>query len=302
MQGFSPSCLRIPSVTGVLQLLRRYREILAIAVALVLPFVVWMAHARHPGERSAVDRAVVRMARPVERLVDWAITGTLEAWNGYVALRGAHERAAALAAEVRRGAAERMELAEVRAENERLRRLLAFAEQAGDRRAVGARVVGVRLEPRGLQLVTIDRGAEDGLTRMMPVIATGGAVGRIHAVLGRSAEVLLLTDSNSSVAARVERSRARANVRGTGETGRCRLDYALRADDLLEGDLLVTSGTDGVFPRGLPLGRVRDLRRSGQGLYQKADVIPVVEVTKLEEVLVLTAGPEAAAAAPRPPP
>jgi len=286
----------------VLQLLKRYRDLLAIAVALVLPFVVWMAHARHPGERSAVDRAIVRLARPVERVVDWLITGTLEAWNGYVALRGAHERAAALAAEVRRGAADRMELSELRAENERLRKLLAFAPQAGDRPAVGARVVGVRLEPRGLQLVTIDRGADDGLARMMPVIATGGVVGRVHAVLGRTAEVLLLTDSNSSVAARVERSRARANVRGTGEIGRCRLDYALRADDLLEGDLLVTSGTDGVFPRGLPLGRVQELRRSGQGLYQKAEVVPAVDVTKVEEVLVLVVGPEAAAMVPRPPP
>jgi rod shape-determining protein MreC len=286
----------------VLQLLKRYRELLAAAVALVLPLLVWMAHARHPGERSAVDRAIVRMSRPAERLVDWAVTGALGAWDGYLALRGAHERAAALSAEVRRGAVVRMELAELRAENERLGKLLSFARRAGDRPALGARVVGVRLEPRGLQLLTVDRGGDDGLARMMPVVAAEGVVGRVHAVLAGTAEVLLLTDSNSVVAARVERSRARANVRGTGETGRCRLDYALRADDLLEGDLLVTSGTDGVFPRGLPVGRIRELRRSAQGLYQKADVTPAVDVTKLEEVLVLTSGPEAAAASPRPSP
>jgi rod shape-determining protein MreC len=108
--------------------------------------------------------------------------------------------------------------------------------------------------------------------------------------------VLLLTDRNSAIAARVERSRARATVRGTGDPSSCRLDYALRADDILEGDVLVTAGTDGVFPRGLPLGRVEDLRKGGQGLYQRAEVAPAVDVSRVEEVLVLGLAREEAAA------
>jgi rod shape-determining protein MreC len=131
---------------------------------------------------------------------------------------------------------------------------------------------------------------------MMPVVSSGGVVGRVHAVLGGSAEVLALTDRNSSIAVRVDRTRARANVRGAGDTGLCRLDYALRADDVLEGDLLVTSGTDGVFPRGLPVGRVQGLRRGGQGIYQRADVAPAVDVTRVEEVLVLLPARDGAAA------
>jgi rod shape-determining protein MreC len=148
----------------------------------------------------------------------------------------------------------------------------------------------VRLDPKGLQLVTLDRGTDDGIARMMPVVVGHGVVGRVHAVTGATADVLLLTDRNSSIAVRVERSRARANVRGLGSPGGCRLEYALRSDDMVEGDALVTSGTDGVFPRGLPVGKVSALRRAGQGLYQSADVAPAVDVTKLEEVLVLTAG------------
>lgn len=281
----------------MLQLLKRYREVALAAVALALPLFVYFAHARHPGERSVLDRAIVRASRPLERLVAAIVTGAAETWDGYVALRHAHERARALSAEVNQMALDRVELAEVRAENERLRRLLAFAPEPGRLPAVGARVVGVRLDPKGMQLLTIDRGSDDGLSAMMPVISAGGVVGRLHAVQPHTADVLLLTDRNSAIAVRVERSRARANVRGTGDPASCRLDYALRADDILEGDSLVTAGTDGVFPRGLPVGKVRGLRKGGQGLYQRAEVATGVDVSRVEEVLVLAPAREGAAAA-----
>lgn len=280
----------------MLQLLKRYREAVLVTVALALPLFVYFAHARHPGRRSALDRAIVRASRPVERLVGGAIGGAMEAWDRYLALRHARERARELTAEVNRLSLDRMELQRVRDENERLRRLLAFAPGEAARPVLGARVVGVRLDPKGMQLLTIDRGAADGLAPMMPVVAAGGVVGRLHSVLGGTADVLLLTDRNSAIAARVERSRARATVRGTGDPSSCRLDYALRAEDILEGDVLVTAGTDGVFPRGLPLGRVEDLRKGGQGLYQKAEVAPAVDVSRVEEVLVLGLAREEAAA------
>jgi rod shape-determining protein MreC len=101
--------------------------------------------------------------------------------------------------------------------------------------------------------------------------------------------VLVVTDLNSSIGVRVERTRARANVRGTGKPDLCRLDYALRSEDIIEGDPLVTSGTDGVFPRGLAVGRVTRLERKQHGLFQDAKVVPAVDVTRVEEVLVLTA-------------
>lgn len=286
----------------MIQLLRRYRDLVVVAAALLLPLIVWSAHARHPGERSAVDRAVVRLSRPVEQLVAWAVGGTLDGWYAYLALRGAHQRAEELTSLVNRLSVDHMELARVRAENERLGRLLGFAPLAGDRPMVGARVIGVRLDPKGAQLLSIDRGSADGLQRMMPVVAAQGVVGRVHSVLAHSAEVLLVTDRNSSVAVSSERSRARANVRGTGEPWICRLDYALRSDDFLEGDLLVTSGTDGVFPRGLPVGRVQGLRRAGLGLYQRAEVLPAADVTRVEELLVLPPGREEAAATRLPQP
>ncbi len=272
----------------MLALLKRYRELILVAVLLLVPLGVFFAHAKRPGERSRVDRAVVWLATPIEKTIGWTVTGTLRAWNGYVMLRGARERAAEMSKRVQTLELERQQLLVDRAEAERLRKLLGFAETTSERHYVGGRVIGVRLGPAGLQILTIDRGSEDGIARMMPVVVTEGAVGRIHSVAGHSADVLVITDRNSSVAVRVERTRARANVRGMGKPDACRLDYALRTEDMIEGDVLVTSGTDGVFPRGVPVGRLTKIERSAQGLFQEARVIPAVDVTRLEEVLVVT--------------
>jgi rod shape-determining protein MreC len=271
-------------------LLKRFRDLLLVAALLVVPLGVYFANVKRPTERSRLDRFIVKTTAPIERGIAWAVGGTLDAWRRYVALGGIQERAVELSRRVNRLELDRLEKERLRVENERLRRLLGFAEAEDDLDVMGARVIGVRLDPKGLQIVTIDRGAEDGLARMMPVVVAQGVVGRVHIVASRTADVLLLSDRNSSIATRVERSRARANVRGTGDPDVCRLDYAVRSDDLVEGDLLVTSGTDGVFPRGLPVGRVKNLKKQGQGLYQKADVIPAVDLTKLEEVLVVTNG------------
>jgi rod shape-determining protein MreC len=215
------------------------------------------------------------------------VGGALDGWRGYVALRGAHERAQELSRRVNALELERLEKVRLENENDRLRELISFARSEPGFDVVGARIIGVRLDPKGLQLVRLDRGADHGLEKLMPVVVTHGVVGRVHSVTGSTADVLLLTDLNSSIAVRVARSRARANVRGTADPDVCRLDYALRSDDLQDDDELITSGTDGIFPRGLPVGRVANLKKAGQGLYQKADVVPAVDVTKLEEVLVL---------------
>jgi rod shape-determining protein MreC len=282
----------------LLALLKRFRELLLVAVLLLFPLVVFFANAKRPAELSRVDRVVLAATRPIEKAVGWMVTGALRGWQGYVDLRRARERAAELTRELDRLRLERQDLVQERAEGERLRRLLAFAQASRERTFVGARVIGVRLDPKGLQLVTLDRGNDHGVRKMMPVVTADGVVGRVHSVLAGTSDVLLVADRNSSIAVRVERSRARANVRGLGEPGPCKLDYALRSDDMIEGDLLVTSGTDGVFPRGLPVGRVNRVRRTGYGLYQSAEVAPAVDVAKLEEVLVITSADRGAQEAP----
>jgi rod shape-determining protein MreC len=258
----------------LLALIRRHRELILVAALLLVPLGVYVAHAKSPGERSRVDRIVLAITRPVERLVGWTVTGALRGWYGYVALRGAHERARALEQDVIVLRMENERLRQQQLENDRLRRLLALAEATPARRWTSARVMGVGMGPSGQQTLTLDRGSSDGLARMMAVVVADGVVGRVHAVTGHTAEVLLAIDRTSSIAVRVERTRARANVRGSGKPDAARLEYALRSEDMIEGDRLVTSGTDGVFPRGLLVGTVTRLERRPHGLFQTADVIP----------------------------
>jgi rod shape-determining protein MreC len=272
----------------VFALLRRFRELILIAVLLIVPLGVFFAHAKKPGDRTRLDRAILWLTTPIERAIGWTATGVIRGWDGYFALRHAKERAVDLSRKVELLELEQQQLLADRAEAVRLRALLEFAKRSPARTYVGGRVVGVRLAPSGFQILTIDRGAEDGIQRMMPVVVADGVVGRIQAVTGHSADVLVLTDRNSSVAVRVDRTRARANVRGLGKPDACKLDYALRTEDMVEGDLLVTSGTDGVFPRGLPVGKVTRLERNKHGLFQEALVVPSVDVTRVEEVLVVT--------------
>ncbi len=187
-------------------LLKRFRDLVLIAALLLVPLVVYFAQAKRPVERSRLDRFVVALTAPVERGVGWVVTRMIEGWQGYVALRGANDRARELSHRVAQLELDRLEKERLRTENDRLRALLDFTESEPDLMTVGARVVGVRLDPKGLQLVTIDRGADAELQRMMPVVVAHGVVGRIHSVNGRSSDVLLGTDRNSSVATRVERS------------------------------------------------------------------------------------------------
>ena len=274
----------------MLSLLRRYRELILVAVLLTFPLAVFFANAKKPGQVSRLDRAILSLTAPVEKAVGAVVVGTLEAWHGYLALRGSHRRAAALLKEKEGLTLHVQELQHEAGENDRLRRLLGLAEAAPARSYTGARVIGVRAEPSGLQLVTIDKGSDDGLSRGMPVITADGVLGRIHSTGGGSAEVLLAIDRNSSVAVRVERTRARANVRGLGHPGLARLDHAVRSEDVIEGDLLVTSGTDAVFPAGLPVGRITRLQRAAHGLFLEGSVILSVDPTRVEEVLVITSG------------
>lgn len=132
--------------------------------------------------------------------------------------------------------------------------------------------------------VTIDKGTADGLRPDMAVIAPAGVVGRVITPSARAAKVQLLIDRNAAAGALVERSRAQGVVEGTG--GDLRLDYLPGTADIRVGDVVVTSGIDGIYPKGLVIGQIESIQR-GAGEFSGIVLRPAVDFSSLETVLVV---------------
>jgi rod shape-determining protein MreC len=213
---------------------------------------------------------------------------------------------ASLTGSVRRTWAGYVDLRQVRAENETLKRQLADAQiQVQEQRALAdrtrsladllelherldlkttaAEIIGAGSTP-DFRTVTIDKGSRQGLAVDMAVIAPAGVVGRIVMPSPFAAKVQLLIDRNAAANALVARSRAQGVVVGTGEM-RLRMDYVSTSSDVVVGDTVVTSGLDGIYPKGLVIGKIDGIDKTS-GSWQ-IGIVPAVDFSSLEQVLVV---------------
>lgn len=270
----------------MLSLLKRHRELLWVITLLVYPFVTFLSQGGRGREPNFVDRLVLGATAPLQRWMVVGGEGVVEGVKSYVDLRGVREANLALEDEARRLRGELNGLIELRGENARLKSALGYVEATPGVQVL-ARVVGFG-PAASPPTVRLDRGADVGIREGMPVLTVDGVVGVVVRVTAGSADVSLISDPRTRVGVRVQRSRARATVAGAGAARPMRLENALRADDLEDGDVLVTSGADGIFPGGLAVGHVRRLSRTNLGVFQEAEVHPAVELGRIEEVLVVT--------------
>ncbi len=268
----------------MLSLFKRYRRFIFVSVLLLYPLVAFLASGRRGREPNFIDRAVIAMTAPLQSGLNWVIDGVVGTVNHYVDLRGVREENDALRLENMQLRAAVQLLGEARAENERLKQLLAYAEKVPGPK-IPARVVGVNPVAKLLS-VRISSGERQGVVQGMSVVTPDGIVGQVIRATGGYADVALVTDPQSRVGVRVQRSRARGTAAGTG-SGPLKLENMLRTEDVENGDLIITSGTDGVYPPGLVVGRVANLEKKEHGMFQAADILPAVDTTKLEEVLVV---------------
>jgi rod shape-determining protein MreC len=171
----------------------------------------------------------------------------------------------------------------------RLSSVLDLAERIPGNHVV-AEVVGLDASA-WFQTITVNRGKEHGVALNAPVIAAGGLVGRVISVGSDVAQIQLLTDRDCSVGALLARTRARGVVAGSGgeasPTG-LSLNYVSNLEDVVEGDLIVTSGMDGIYPKGIAIGRVGSVR-NGPRLFKIITVEPAANIDRLEEVFILEA-------------
>jgi rod shape-determining protein MreC len=168
--------------------------------------------------------------------------------------------------------------------NERMRALLELDKQLRQP-TVAALVVGKDPSP-WFQTVMVDKGMEAGVAKGDPVINAEGIVGIVVDVSAHYAKVMLITDPNSAVDAVVQDSRARGIVKG-GAAGLCAFNYVQRKHEVAVDDLVVSSGMDQVFPKGLPVGRVTSIVKQDAGIFQDVILVPTVDFERLEEILIL---------------
>jgi rod shape-determining protein MreC len=231
---------------------------------------------------------LMELLRPVQAVESAVFGGTANFFRNYFDLVGIRQENLRLKKELEEAQSQRAGLMELKVENRHLTDLLELKYALG-MNAVAADVIGG--DATGLsRTLILSEGTSGRLKRNMAVISTAGVVGRLIAVSPDASRVLLINDHNSAVDTFDQRSRARGIIAGVVDDGLI-MKYVDRTEDVKAGDVVITSGMDGIFPRGLLVGEVVKVSQEGPGLFLNVQVKPAVDFRKLEQVLVLTQQP-----------
>jgi rod shape-determining protein MreC len=270
----------------MLAFLRKNQVPLSSCFCVLLSVYILTAGARGQLKNEPLGTVVLWILRPLQVVsqgtVNW-IKNFGENYNTLSGFRADNER---LRKRIEILEVEKQKLMEADATNRRLQELLEFRTQLPGR-TITASIIA-NSASSWFQSCLLDKGSADGVRKGMAVLTPVGVVGQVVAVTARTAKVLLLTDPNSGVDVLVQRTRSRGIVSGSLENGTV-LKYVKRSEDVQEGDRLITSGIDGVFPKGMMVGEVIKVRKQHLGLFQYIEVLPAVQSARVEEVLVVAA-------------
>jgi rod shape-determining protein MreC len=259
-------------------------RIIALAFLVVIILVTVSVNSDPNREPTVFERALLEIVGTFQEGVSLSTRGLENVWREYFYLVGLHEENRRLKKALEHARGEVTLLRETERTNRRLQKLMNFSKDY-DLPVVGARVVAWDPGP-WFKTLTIDRGTANGLVTGLPVVNEQGVVGRVVEVSPRFAKVLLITDYNSRIDALVSRNRERGIVAGRGEKTLGIL-YVRKNIELMRGDMVVTSGMGGMFPKGIPLGRISRIKRTGHDIFLEIDMTPAVDFDHLEELLVI---------------
>jgi rod shape-determining protein MreC len=224
----------------------------------------------------------------IQRAVSSVVGGGRNFWSEYIALRRVRGENDALKRQLSDLQVQLQEQRALADRSRQLEKLLELRNQA-QLPTTAATVVAAGVTPE-FRTITIDKGSTDGVRPDMSIIAPAGVVGRVVTPSARASKVQLLIDRNAAAGALIERSRAHGVVVGTGDLTLLKMEFVSEAADVKPGDVVVTSGIDGIYPKGFVIGRIEAVGR-GAGAFTQITVRPTVDFTSLEEVLVVMAPP-----------
>ncbi len=256
------------------------------ALTLLAAMILLSASSRQPGRGvSPLAGMVLEVAGPVERVLTGSARAVEDFFRHYFYLVDLRRENEELRAIVARQGQQVVQLGEYKAAGERLTALLGFRDAYPHLSMKPAYVLAWEPGP-WFRTVIISVGSDDGVRPEQAVVHDTGVVGRVVEVSPNYARVLLATDFNSSIDAFIQRTRAVGILGGEG-SGPMSLKYVRKDEDVRLGDQVVTSGLDGFFPRGLPLGLVSRVNRQSADMFAAVEVTPAVAFDRLEEVMVL---------------
>lgn len=268
----------------MLAFLRKNQTPLSSCFCLLLSLYILTVAARGQLKNEPLAAVLMWVLRPLEiaaqGTANW-ITGIRE---NYLTVSGFKTENEWLRKRIQTLEVERQRLLEAEATNLKLRQMLDFRSQLPSK-PVTASIIA-NSASSWFQGCVLDKGSADGVRKDMAVVTPLGVVGKVVSVTPRSAKVILLTDANSGIDVLVQRTRSRGIVSGSLESGLV-LKYMKRSEDIQPGDRLITSGLDGVFPKGLMVGTVIKVNKQHLGLFQFVEVLPAVQSSRAEEVLVV---------------
>lgn len=264
--------------------LRRLRGALLILVFLSVFLYIFSLNFRPPSRMDFLQRFIVETVSPPIKALGRISSGVEDVVKDYVWLTDVRQENETLKRQVANLEQKVTDYHEAYIENLRLRRLLDFKITI-EAETVAAQVV-IHDLTGWFQTLMVDKGFRDNVAPDMAVVNDEGVVGRVLDVSDRFSRILLITDPGSSVDAVVQRNRVRGVLSGKDANG-CVLKYVRGNVDVQVGDLIISSGKDGIFPKGLRLGVIQGVFKDPVDLFQKIEVKPLVRLSALEEVLVI---------------
>jgi rod shape-determining protein MreC len=270
-----------------MDVLGRYRNLIVLVGVLfaqVLGLAVQVKRTTDSESTRLIRIWAVGAVTPPERVLVWVETSTSNVWHNYFYLRGVRAENRSLKQQIERMSLEQVRMSQDADQARRLQALLAFKEQFISQ-TMAAQVIG----SSGSELsrsVYIDKGEPDGIKPDMAVITADGIVGKVLRVYGSTSLVLLINDQTSGVGALLDKTRLQGILRGT-PSGEVVLEKVMSDETVPVGEMVLTSGGDGIFPKGLLVGRVTKAA-PGSDLFLNIRVRPAADLSKLEEVLVVT--------------
>src|SRR5215468_3113558 len=261
----------------------RHKSLVLLAGVILLQVLLLAVQIKRDSQGRLIRSWTVGAVSPFERAGLYGFGWFRDIWRNYFALRGTRQDNEQLR---RENDALKLQVAQLQgkaAEADRLAVLLNFRQSHPDVPMVAARVIG---GPHDTDTLTIelDRGEKDGIRRDMGVITPDGVVGKIIEAFPNTSQVLLLTDKDSGVGAKIVGSEIQSPVGGAGEP-LLAMKYVPNDDDVNVGERVVTSGMDRIFPRDLPVGAIAEIKSGNP--FKQIRIKPAANLERLEEVLVL---------------